>query len=513
MSDIYKQKAKKYKYKYLKLKQELEGGDDILKGGFGCVSIPPISLTGLDITIKYPEQTLSKDDLEKFNTTEYVGKFISCANNAFGKEYDNLELIKKNNWDPEYKYTQELCFACHMNYNNLIEHLKTTNLDLKACIEEKYKLFKDDRHTKGISSSNVCYLITKKVGTSFDILLKQKSYINNNNIISILTSLREGIINFIKKLYNNKFVLGDINIRNMTYDDKQQKVYFIDFGLLYDTANIEALYTNSLNVNYSFIIKKFFSKYGKEDIINKNKHLIYSKSDLINALKIPFYENRDNADRKVIQYFIDLKFDTGHGEYEKTYNNYLENILFKNWIDDSDKDIYEIYEKYIFPIAINTDIYALSLFIFNIVPESYKSFVKQLLIDAIENKITSPTDLVQRLDKIIKEIQLTVPQQRAAPVQQRGVPVQQRAAAPVQQRAAAPVQQRAAAPVQQRAAAPVQQRGVPVQQRAAPVQQRLSTAPVQQRAAAPVQQRLSTAPIAPQYRFSVAPVAPVVQYR
>jgi hypothetical protein len=411
MSDIYKKKAKKYKYKYLKLKEEYigEGGgleDDIFEGGFGCVSIPPISLKGLHYKQLYPTTSKFIEDYieEKFINKEYVGKFMSCADSVFGLEYENLKLIQTKGWDPM-KYTQELCFACTIPKFNLGEHLKNHS-KLSTCIDHNYNTFMMRQHIKGYAgNNNFCYLITKKAGTSFYILLKETSNIIYSNIIPILTSLKNGIYYFIINLYNNQYVLGDININNMTYDVDVNKVYFIDFGLMHQNTDIKRIDSICLNVNYSVVIKKILEYFALDDIKNKNLNAKYNKNDVINGLKI----NNDKFDQERIQYFKRLQYNN----YENMYNNYVENILFLSWNDKFDKTAYDIYNNYIFPIVKNTDIYALSLFIYQIVPN--KLLVTELLNDAIQNKINGPTDLIHKLQIIIEQLQSSSINVRAQP--------------------------------------------------------------------------------------------------
>jgi len=401
MSDIYEHKARKYKYKYKILKQEyiseggtskvLEGGADEFEGGFGCVSIPPISLEGLNYVKLYSDYNYLNLDI--FNTGSYVGKFMSCADDVFIKEFDNLLLIKKKNWDPT-QYTQQLYFACTINYNSLINHLKKQEkIKLESCINKKYKNYKNNNHTKDIQNINICYLITNKVGTSFYILFKETPNIIYSNIIPILTSLMNGIYYFIDNLYKEQYYLGDINTNNMTYDVDVKKVYFIDFGLMHINTDIKHINSVCLNTNYSLVIKKFFDCF-EFDQIEKNKNIVYNKNDVIKGLII----NDTKFDNERIEFFNNLQYNN----YKNMYNNYVENILFSSWNDINTMTAYDIYKDYIFPIVKNTDIYALSLFIYQIVQN--KSLVIKLLNDAIENKINSPRDLIKRLNNIIEQL-------------------------------------------------------------------------------------------------------------
>jgi hypothetical protein len=409
MSDIYKKKARKYKYKYLKLKQEYIGGaggviendtDEVLQGGAGCVTIIPISLQGLEITQQYPYKTIN---LEQFSNNKYVGKFMSCADDIYGQEYENLKLITNNKWDRKHKYTQKLCFAGYVNYQSLITHLETNQkFNLVACIKHKYDKYQGLSFNT-ITNNNICYLITTKVGTSFEILLNKRPNIINNNIVLILTSLKNGISNFINKLYRENFVLGDINTKNMTYDETQKKVYFIDYGIMHNSTiynKIKHTYY-SYNVNYSLIISMFYYA------INELPNTLISKQEFIKLMKIKnvsihllhkYIQDKINYLRSLISNFDDI------------YNNYIDTYFstLPNYIN-LETEIDKIYRDYILPIAKNTDIYALCLFIYNIVNIYNKQFVKQLLIDVIENKINGPIDLSIRLDKIIKQIQQQPP--------------------------------------------------------------------------------------------------------
>ena len=140
MSDIYKQKVKKYKY--LKLKTPYIGGGDeeseeskekditninikydydfefIGQGGFGCIISPPLQFNN---TI-YIKNLINDKKLEEiFTSNEYVGKLLSCDNKVFNKEYD--EFIELEKIDPEANHRSKLIFAAYMNKEELNKKL------------------------------------------------------------------------------------------------------------------------------------------------------------------------------------------------------------------------------------------------------------------------------------------------------------------------------------------------------------------------------------------------------
>jgi hypothetical protein len=388
-----------------------------------CVIIPAIQLTGLNIIEIHPnEDPIPKQiNLSMYNNRNYVGKFVSCADNIFYNEIKNLIIVNK--LDPLNNYTQKLCFAGSMYINELESYLQNDK-NLQICVKNKYNTYKNQTHKNNNNNNNtICYLITKYIGEPF---LHISTF---TIIIQILQSLKDGIINFITKLYDKYYVLGDINLHNMTYYN--QKVYFIDYGNMHNFINFDPTrhYIFSMNNNYSLVISMFYNiffEYTTKNILRFQKHIIekhFYKKDLIELMQI---NNNTNFKQYDSEKYIYIKNIIPN--YADIHNTFIKK-LFKSLPDDNlplNGRIQEIYTKYIIPIAENSDIYALSIFIYDIIPLNNKLIARELVIAAIKNEIKHPAQLVDRLDSIISIISGTRPLSTA--VQQ--VPIQSTAVQP-----------------------------------------------------------------------------------
>ena len=456
---IYKKKAKKYKSKYLELKKQFGGTipSDLLteeqpvrqqqiinninydfeligEGSFGCIISPPLQFNE-NINIKFPESniSLSKEELNNiFTSKDYVGKLLSCDSEVFNQEYQ--EYLKLNAIDPEAKYRSKLIFAAYMTKEELtdqIEKLKSQEGKLKLklkLLEEKedsisipvltpletlYFCLKDKKllsyYNKPNISKNYGYIISTRVGKSFKD--HELGKFNNDQIIKILENLKESIGDLIQKLYNNKSIHGDIKLENMTLD-ANLKVYFIDFGFMQKYTDLD--YSITQNHQYPDILNIFFK------IKNSEENKPMNKKKLIELLKNEKYQK-------------DKKYSIQSIILNKTKINYINYSRFFESIDDEEHDLDYFYNKCIGPIAKNSDIYALSVYIyvlffnffddiqpFNYLNSPYKNFydffinylkkkntiniLNVLLINALYNNINGPEELIYYIDKIINSI-------------------------------------------------------------------------------------------------------------
>ena len=413
MNDIYAQKAKKYKYKYLKLKKELEGGQEftfIGKGGFGCIISPPIKFNITDI------------NEEIFTSKNYVAKLLSKeAYEDEKKEFKEIEDI-----DKEGKHRSKLIYAEKMSKKELGDELVKMSRNneteqLGSCLNEKKLLKKvneSDNATYG-------YIISTKVGTSFDKLNNYKdnsidnSKINSiklesctkENIIQILKNLKISIEDLITKIYDNNLIHGDLKSPNITLDNKYN-VYFIDFGFMKEYKSIQHIDSYSINENYPNILKTFFSIFPITIIPNQkpffsNQRPI-TKFNLINQL---------NINKSRFQNFIEPRLL----QYTELFNiDY--NCFFNLLEDNTEYSPQQIYDNCIKPIAKNIDIYALSLFIYQLFFNIFKgqssfnlqyindnmniinAILKMFLINALYNNIDGPEELIFYLEGIIQSL-------------------------------------------------------------------------------------------------------------
>jgi len=417
MNNIYAQKAKKYKYKYLQLKNEYNavGGKYLGEGTYGCLISPPFKFTyGLII---------SGNDNPNMYNNDHVGKLLNCFKtdgyNSFYDEYE--ELIKLNNIDIEGEHRSKLVFAAYIGaFQNNEVLQKDTNFEiakkdityekLDTCLRRVVNINKE--YSTNITNNNryngrffnFGYIISTKVGTSFDKI--QLNKFNKEQIIQILTNLKESIKDLITKLYEKNLIHADIKFPNMTLDEKDNfKVCFIDFGLMRDLTvpmDIEKFKGISAYYIYPDILYTYFH------IINPNFNITkYKLIELFN------YNKNIRFNRKlpgIIDIFIPSLLD----KYSFDYTDF-----FKSLDDYTEYPYQQIYKNYIFPIIKNIDIYGLSLFIYELFNKTTQNntcfnqneYIEQknnidtilniLLINALYNNIDGPEELIIYLDGII----------------------------------------------------------------------------------------------------------------
>ena len=368
------------------------------EGGFGCIISPPLQFNNTinTINIKFPTNGIIEEKIYK--NINYVGKLLSCENNVFNKEYKQLlELITI---DPEAKYRSKLIFAAYMKKIELQESLNNTFTlfnqsssspvsKLNNCLIKK---FLNNKST----SDNYGYIISTRVGKSFR--KTNLGIFNNEQIKIILQNLKKSIEDLIQNLYGKNYIHGDIKFDNMTLDDNL-KVYFIDFGLM--TKYTENTYRYSLNHQYPDILNIFLNIYNRN---NNNKN----KIDLIKLLNTKEYQ-KDNSILAIILNKTNLKF--------------IDYSCFFQSIDDKKHNLDFFHNKCMEPISKNIDIYALSLFIYQLFINcdsslttfnnknkninnfnNVKEILNSLLINALYNNIDGPEELIIYLEAIIKNI-------------------------------------------------------------------------------------------------------------
>jgi hypothetical protein len=360
MSDLYEIKARKYKLKYLKLKQEYIGEGGVYE------QPPPIRFKQI-----YP--TYTKINLNKLYTNKYIGKIYSDENGID-------ELNKKKNiqkYDKRHDYTSEIVYVGKIQEN---------------------------------LSGNV-YIVRKTIGNSFEHL----QMINNNNIKQILQSLKDGIINFITKIYDDGYVLC-IDKEKMSLKDN--KIYY-NYDNMYEYDRIHEIKSHVTEEYYPYILKHFDEiiekKVTKKQLIDlllskHEKHLVQYINEMTN-IKYTFAP-LDSINEKVILYYdeFSLIYNNKNNEYKKNVSRVFSSLNE----NDDEHDINQIYETYISPIAKNSDIYALCNLIWDIYVNQNSSLnqlnnktlhlIIDLKSDALYNLIDGPRDLSTKLDKIIKSL-------------------------------------------------------------------------------------------------------------
>jgi hypothetical protein len=368
------------------------------EGVYGCVISPPIPFE--NIVEIYPKNLNIRINLKDYNyNKEYVGKLLSKINfEKELKEYILLDEIVKG-----YDCIPKIPFAGIINGIELYELKKNIQIadlelsKLKNCLNNPLKQF--------FNSNQYGYIISTNVGKSFNKL--NYNDITINNIKDILTSLREGIIKVIIPLYGDGYgdgyVHGDLHQGNITL--KKNKVYFIDFGIMHNINKKQ-----DRDKFYQFKAQHYpFILYYLYKVIYNNINTQITKTTLkttlqTNLLYEPIEANVHNLLQNYFQYYIN------------TYKNIYIDTICNRLSDNQSYSTDQIYDECIKHVEKNNDIYALSIFIYNLfygityklkfqfVNQNTKQLVNKLLNDALYNNIDGPSDLLVRLTEIIDSL-------------------------------------------------------------------------------------------------------------
>jgi hypothetical protein len=329
MNDIYKQKAEKYKYKYLKLKQELEGGDEIIP----CQYDLPLDfdISKLDFE--------NKNKLNKLNINiDYPPNYINNYNNFIinnNKGYFG-QIFKYDNY-----------FKILTNFKNklsMIKEFQTINKDYVQNIESAYTImhnnwsfmnnFKNTFRNCNIEKQEFKYgYIIRKTGLKPSYTLKNLK-MNLNYYCNFLIKLEDAIINFINPLNEAGYFLNNINIDNINYDGEQ--IYF----------NIEQIeYNNTINNKYIDIygllisIFEFFVQYRDDKVFEHTHHVINNYNNTYTVLKL-FSDELINLNKpieinnllKYLKFIVELiKLETNYNIKLRSETKRIEilNIIYK----------------------------------------------------------------------------------------------------------------------------------------------------------------------------------------
>jgi serine/threonine protein kinase len=314
MDDIYKNKYIKYKNKYILLKQQ--GGfkegykmSFIGNGAFGCLICPPIEITGKIIN---NEQSFEIPDFSFDTVTncDYVGKILAIASqNAYVDSYeDELEhLIKIKDLDPNGDYTPKLIYAnIHegsyiLDSIQLLETIGSKDTQVLDCVKDKIN-----------PDFNYGYIIFEHVGITIF-----KKYYNKSldipDLISFLNKFNK-LLEFIKKLYDNKYLHLDIKSDNITVK-KNEDLCLIDFGRTIQLNKLE---------DYNYIILAYLSQ---------NSHM-YSFEPKIYKQILNMFKNQKKSFTFLKEY-IKKNFKTLIQPYDITSTNTtLQQILIMIFITD-----------------------------------------------------------------------------------------------------------------------------------------------------------------------------------
>jgi hypothetical protein len=225
---IYKEKAEKYKYKYLKLKQELEGGEYLYNE---CKSNPPKYFDNETLEKLIIEEDYPKDNTININSFsnnyDYVGRLIKSKTNRFYDEY-NIELTNSNK---NYKIIESLQNSKMLEYIPKIVYACTIKNDKSFFSKTSFTYDTVDKFfphcTKRNKSKKYGYIITTNIGINITY------YISTSDLIKFIKHLIVAIENFIIPLHNASYVLNNIDLNNIYWNEQQ--VFFNISKMKYDT--------------------------------------------------------------------------------------------------------------------------------------------------------------------------------------------------------------------------------------------------------------------------------------
>ena len=212
------------------------------------------------------------------------------------------------------------------------------------------------------TNDNYGYIISTNVGTSFNEINTLTSEITGDQIylkekeilVKIFKNLKVAIDTFITNLNNNGYILGNINLDNITLG-QDNKIYFIN-------------YSTMINLNDKEKIKEnVYSEYGKTEYYQKilkyyfefEQHVKDEKKEITISYLIDFIVKRSKTPPITSIIISDV--------IEAIIPEYLKN-------KDKECSLDEIYIKCFLPIIQNIDIYALCRSIFKL----YYKFISQI---------------------------------------------------------------------------------------------------------------------------------------
>ena len=254
------------------------------------------------------------------------------------------------------------------------------------------------------TNDNYGYIISTNVGTSFNEIFTLTSEITGDQIfveekrilVKIFKNLKEAIDTFITNLNNNGYILGNINLDNITLG-QDNKIYFINYSTMFNLNDKEKIKEN------------VYSEYGKTEYYQK-------------ILKYYFEFEQHVKDEKkeiTISYLIDfiIKRSKTPPITSIIISEVIEAIIPKEYLKNKDKEcsLDEIYINCFLPIIKKIDIYALCRSIFKLYYKfittsrqtnlTYRELVQLIGFDSYTT-INSHVDLSQMLNNVIETLKV-----------------------------------------------------------------------------------------------------------
>ncbi len=145
---------------------------------------------------------------------------------------------------------------------------KLNDLILKSRTKKEVKII--DKLKNIVNVPKIIYFDNTKIIMEYLKHKELKQYISKNP--ELIKKLAKEVI----KMHNNDVIHGDLTLCNLLYDEINNKIYFIDFGLSFVSAKIEDK-AMDLEVFKEIILADFSEDYWnifKEEYSKDNKQII-----------------------------------------------------------------------------------------------------------------------------------------------------------------------------------------------------------------------------------------------
>ncbi|MEM2131524.1 MAG: KEOPS complex kinase/ATPase Bud32 [Candidatus Woesearchaeota archaeon] len=170
-------------------------------------------------------------------------------------------------------------------------------------IDESLRKFRTKRESKILEKLNIpkpklLKLNEKEATIEIEFIegKKIRDILEKSNEKNITFELSKEIGKLIAQMHNQNIIHGDLTTSNMIYNEKEKKIYFIDFGLSFFSEKIEDkavdlhLLKQALESKHSKIYEKAFNL-----ILNEYKKKAKKANEIINRVKQVELRGRNKA--------------------------------------------------------------------------------------------------------------------------------------------------------------------------------------------------------------------------
>ena len=409
--------------KYLFLKQQ--GGSYINligEGSFGCLICPPIKLTD-EINNEIIDYKVSNFSFDNMTNCDYVGKIIIIKSKnieSYKRELKALIKIDKD-LDKDSIYTPKLIYANIHEGNNLINSIKKNSIDPKVLECVNAKIYPESEFDYGyIILENVGLTLAKTYG------IPENSF-DTDQLILFLNKFNK-LLEFIKILYDNKYLHLDIKINNITIK-QNGNLCLIDFGRTSQINTAEDCNNIIDFFKYNFYMYSFEHKIYKNLLkffqIKKIERI--SLTELIKNIKqyfkiliVPYDIKQIPVLYEILETIFKTDFmaqskltkivDYIYQRQEEYFFDYLDKLLKTSTNIDSDIEINELLYYMFYPIIKKTDMYCMGIILsivvilYNNNYNGYDDVFKNRFENLIKSLLFNEFDDVDQIIKIIKEL-------------------------------------------------------------------------------------------------------------